>query len=107
MSLRYLEIELEKMLVHADMLSFDQLIRGCRSCIGIMQFRAAEFMGIFPNRLKVLEQGTFTSMPSHREIAAISRLYDIKISYLEEKALAHVRRKNKRKGPVCIPSHVR
>jgi transcriptional regulator with XRE-family HTH domain len=107
MVLRYFEVEIEKILVHADTLSFDQLIRACRECLGLMQCKAAEFIGIIPNRLKLLEQGSFSSMPSPMELANLSRLYDIKLSYLEEKALEHVQRKTKRRAKEYIPPHVR
>lgn len=106
MALRYFEVEIEKILEVSEKMSFSEIIRACREAIGLMQCRASELIGVVPNRLKLLEQGNFSAMPSERELAALSRLYDIKLSYLEEKALEHVQRKTKRRTRGYIPAHV-
>lgn len=99
MVLKFFEIEIEKILEHSSAMEFSELIRACREALGLMQCKAAEFIGIMPNRLKILEQGAFSQMPSSHELAGLSRLYDIKLSYLEEKAERHVRQKSKRYIP--------
>lgn len=69
---------------------FGEMLRVSREAIGLKQFKASEFLGIAPARLKNLETGYFRSMPSEAELQAIARLYDIQYGIVHEKAAAHV-----------------
>lgn len=72
-------------------LDFAQIIRECRTAIGIKQYRAAEFVGVAGGRLKNLETGYFRDMPTSQEIHAFARLYDLSPNLLEKKAEEHCR----------------
>ena len=78
---------------------FAQLIRECRTAIGIKQYRAAEFVGVAGTRLKNLETGYFRDMPTHEEIEAFARLYDLNPILLEKKAEEHCRARTLRSRP--------
>ena len=95
MVLRVLENELNRVLDDIDKLNFVELIRNCRLALGLMQCKVAEFIGSTANRIKNLECGFFTEMPNEYEIVGLSRLYDIKYSILEEKALEYIKQRNK------------
>ena len=97
MALRLLENEINWILYDIDKLDFVELIRNCRLAIGLQQFRAAEHIRATANRLKNLENGNFHDMPKEYELLGLSRLYDIKLSVLEDKAIEYVKKKNKDK----------
>lgn len=89
-----------------DELDFAQVIRECRTAIGLKQYRAAEFVGVAGSRLKNLETGYFRDMPSHAEIQAFARLYDLNPNVLEKKAEEHCRARTRtlRSKPNFCPS---
>jgi len=76
-------------------LDFAQIIRECRTAIGLKQYRAAEFVGVRTSRLKNLETGYFRDMPTLEEIQAFARLYDLNPNMLEQKAEDHCRARTK------------
>lgn len=76
-------------------LDFAQIIRECRTALGLKQYRAAEFVGVAGSRLKNLETGYFRDMPDAAEIQAFARLYDINPNILEKKAEEHCRARTK------------
>lgn len=76
---------------------FSSLLRDARDAIGLKLYRAAEFMGVAPARLKNLETGYFRVMPTEAEINAIAQLYDIKAITVKEKATKHVKQREKAK----------
>ena len=85
-----------------DEMDFAQIIRECRTAIGLKQYRAAEYIGVNGGRLKNLETGYFRDMPSHGEIQAFARLYDLNPNVLEQKAEEHCRARTLRSRPrIC------
>ena len=90
MALNVLEKAIEMIYTTADDREFSELIRAARSAIGIKSYKAAEFIGIAPARLKNLEIGYFRVMPTEIELFAISKLYGLDINLLREKAASHV-----------------
>ena len=79
-------------------LEFSAMLRVYREHLGLMQYRAAEHMGMTLNRLRNLETGAFRDMPKDHEIDAIAKVYGIDKKYLEHKAVDQVQKaKNKTK----------
>ena len=93
MSLRRLEDELNKVLNNAQRLNFCDLIRNSRLALGLKLQKAAEHIGILPSRLKNLECGNFNVMPSEIVFVGIARLYDMKMSLIEDKAREFLEKK--------------
>lgn len=69
---------------------FGDVIRDARDALGMKLYRAAEFVGITPARLKNLETGYFRLMPSEGELIALSKLYDLSYNTLYAKAKERV-----------------
>ncbi len=90
MSLFILEEALKKTNKTIDKKDFSRILRDSRDAIGLKLYRAAEFMGVAPSRLKNLETGYFRVMPTEAEIEAISDLYEIPIQVVQQKAKSHV-----------------
>jgi transcriptional regulator with XRE-family HTH domain len=90
MPLIVLQEAIEQVYGNLDRFDFGEMLRVSREAIGLKQFKASEFLGIAPARLKNLETGYFRSMPSEAEMQAISRLYDIQYGIVHEKAKSHV-----------------
>lgn len=86
MALMILEEAIQPVHESLNKKDFSTLIREARDAIGLKLYRAAEFMGVAPSRLKNLETGYFRVMPSEAELHAISLLYDIKESVIRAKA---------------------
>ena len=91
MSLIILEESMKGIYSKVDHKPFPELLRDLRDALGLKLYKAAEFIGIAPARLKNLETGYFRIMPSDIELNAISQLYDLKISTLKTKAQNHVK----------------
>lgn len=69
---------------------FGEVIRDARDALGMKLYRAAEFVGITPARLKNLETNYFRVMPSEGELIALSKLYDLSYNTLYSKAKERV-----------------
>ena len=95
MALTVLEDAIQPIYEDLEKMDFASLIREARDAIGLKLYRAAEFIGIAPARLKNLETGYFRVMPTDVEIAAIAQLYDIKVSVVKRKAQEHVKQREK------------
>lgn len=106
MPLLVLEDALKPVKEALDELDFANTIRECRECLGLKQYRAAEYIGVNCARLKNLETGYFRDMPSPAEIQAFARLYDLNPNMLEKKAEEHCRDRTKsiRSKPVFTPA---
>ena len=106
MALRVLENELNRVLDDIDKMDFVELIRNCRTALGLMQFKVAQYIGSTANRIKNLECGYFSDMPNEFELIGLARLYDIKYSILEDKALDYVKYKNMSKRKKNISKYM-
>lgn len=71
-------------------LPFDEILRRCREAIGMFAYAAAEILDISAYRLKILESGSFRTMPSKKELRILSKLYGIPEEVLKYKAQEHV-----------------
>jgi len=80
---------MKKLHLEMETMEFPQILRQSRDRIGLMQYRAAEFLGMRLNRLKNLETGYFRQMPREEELNAISEFYEIPLPLLTEKAEAY------------------
>lgn len=78
--------ELKKEMI--DM-SFAEVLREARDRIGLVQYRAAEHLGMTMARLKNLEIGYFRAMPSAEEMRNICDFYNLSYALMEEKAKKH------------------
>lgn len=67
-------------------LEFDALLRKCRETLGMRAYNVAEFMGITPARLKLLETGKFCSAPEKHEIKMLEKLWGIPSDVWKNKA---------------------
>lgn len=103
MGLTLLEKELEPVYNQLEELEFSNLLLACRLAIGIKQYRAAEIAGCSKDRLKKLECGDFSEMPSMVEFQSIGALFDIKISILQQKAKVHVEARIRSRKVRVIP----
>jgi hypothetical protein len=90
MPLHVLEKAIEPIQKEAQKKDFATLIRQAREAIGLKLYRAAEYVGIAPARLKNLETGYFRMTPTSGELEGFAGLYDLSLAVLEEKAAAHV-----------------
>ena len=95
MPLTVLEEAMNQVYKAAPKLDFSTLISQSREAVGLKLYRAAEFMGIAPARLKNLETGYFRVMPTEAELNAIAQLYDFQMGVVKVKAQEHVRRRQK------------
>lgn len=80
--------------IHNDTqdMPFNDLIREHRDRLGLMQYRAAEHLGMKLNRLRNLETGYFRDMPRDAELDALAMVYEIERKVLEKKAIEHVQK---------------
>lgn len=97
MPLIVLEEAMKPVYKAVDKLDFAELIRSAREAVGLKGYKAAEFMGISPARLKNLETGYFRVMPTEAELNAIAQLYDLKLSTIKVKAKEHVNERERAK----------
>lgn len=95
MALTVLEDAIQHVYKTLDKKDFSSLIRDSRDAIGLKLYRAAEFIGVAPARLKNLETGYFRVMPTEAELIAIAHLYDLKLSTVKTKAQDHVKVREK------------
>jgi len=94
MGLETLENEINNVLKNIDDLNFSDLIRSCRCAIGITQRYVAKFLGTHAHRVQHLEAGTFIDYPLPNEITGLSKLYNIPVGVLGEKAYDHMFRRH-------------
>lgn len=97
MALIVLEEAIQPIYQDLNSKDFSSLLRDARDAIGLKLYRAAEFIGVAPARLKNLETGYFRVMPTEAELNAIAHLYDIKVSTVKLKAQAHVKLRERSK----------
>jgi transcriptional regulator with XRE-family HTH domain len=97
MALSVIEEALEPIVSKLDELSLPDFLREAREAVGLKQYRAAEFIGIYTSRLKNLETGYFRLMPTVDELKGISTLYDVPLETLYEKAKEHVLGRKRKK----------
>lgn len=90
MTLVIFERALSEVRANSEELSFSDLIRKSRDALGIKQYRAAEFIGISQQRLQNLETGYYRDLPSDNELTGLSKVYNIDIQLLGDKAKQHV-----------------
>jgi hypothetical protein len=90
MGLHVLERSLRDVQQNAESMDFATLIRSARDSIGLKSYRAAEFVGICPARLKNLEVGYFRSPLSEGEIKGFSMLYDLPENVVRKKVDEHI-----------------
>lgn len=76
---------------------FSEMIRELRNAIGLKLYKAAEFIGIAPSRLKNLETGYFRMMPTEIELSIISQLYNIEVEIVRSKAQEYVEQRSRAK----------
>jgi hypothetical protein len=95
MALSVLEEAIAPVYEAANKLDFCKLLGLSREYIGLKLYRAAEFMGIAPARLKNLETGYFRIMPTEAELNAIAQLYDLPYGTVKRKAQEHVKLRQK------------
>lgn len=89
MALEMLEKAMSEIHFMQGSMDFCQLIRRAREAIGLMQKKAASFIGISNRRLCHLESGKFVRLPERREIVGIARLYGLDYLQLEYKVKQH------------------
>ena len=88
--MKALDIELEDLKNNLEDLTFHEIIRSARYRTGIIQYRAAEFLGITVNRLKNLESGYIRSNPRWDEVEKISEFYDLPKKIMGEKSKKYI-----------------
>lgn len=93
MSLRFLEKRVLAAKMNDNNQTLPKLVRSCREALGLMQQKAAEFVGMMPQKYKNIEVGNFTKLMTHEELLGLSELYDIALTDLEHLVLEHVRSK--------------
>lgn len=97
MTLTVLEEALLPVMKTLDQKDFATLLHDVRNAIGLKRYRAAEFIGVAPARLKNLETGYFRVMPSDAELLALARLYSLEFNILHQKAELYVKAREKTK----------
>jgi len=70
-------------------MSFSEILREARDRIGLVQYRAAEHLGMTMARLKNLEIGYFRVMPSAEEMEAICSFYELPRDDMYDKAKSY------------------
>ncbi len=86
MTLEFLEERLAHVIAAMDHLTFGQLLRGCRECLGIKLKAAADFAKMDETRLRNMETNNFIFVPSLTEMTAIADVYGLDVDKLFFKA---------------------
>ena|SRR6185436_16281984 len=97
MALSVLEEAIQPIYDELNNKDFSSFLREARDAIGLKLYRAAEFIGVAPARLKNLETGYFRVMPTEAELNAIAQLYDVKVTAVKAKAQQHVKQRERSK----------
>lgn len=95
MTVSTLDSQVRKVAQRLGELDFSGILRATRDALGLKLYKAAEFMGMSPARLKNLESGCFRILPSEGEIVAASLLYRIPVEQLRDKAYEHVQKRKR------------